>query len=466
MVNSEYCDQAGWLKNCYLCFTSGTLEDCAYMLSTDNCAVSLDLNESSDTDYSCEGTLVGNSSRIFFSFDCDNCNDIWFSRDLSGCGYCIGCVNLRNKYYYIFNKPYTKEEYLEKIKEFDFGSYRLVQELSKKAQEFTDAFPRKFMHGYQNVNVSGDLIEDSKNVLHSYSAQKGENNKYIQTVNKATDSYDFTNFGYVSSNIYESVTCGLSIYKLKFCWECWNECLEVEYSAFCPSSSYLFGCVGLRQKKYCILNKQYSKEDFEKLRPKIIQHMNEMPYVSQRANSKEQIVYKYGEFFPPEFSPFAYNETVANDYFPLSEKETLDRGYAWREPERREYKTTIAASQLSDHIRQTPDSILQEIIACASCQRAFRIIPMELKFYRDMNIPLPRTCPECRLQKRLRLLNAPKFYHRTCQCAGQKSENGVYQNTAEHFHKTTPCPNEFETSYAPGKPEIVYCESCYNNEVI
>ena len=27
------------------------------------------------------------------------------------------------------------------------------------------------------------------------------------------------------------------------------------------------------------------------------------------------------------------------------------------------------------------------------------------------------------------------------------------------------CTNEFETSYAPERPEIVYCESCYQKEV-
>ena len=27
------------------------------------------------------------------------------------------------------------------------------------------------------------------------------------------------------------------------------------------------------------------------------------------------------------------------------------------------------------------------------------------------------------------------------------------------------CKKEFETSYAPDRPEIVYCESCYNKEV-
>ncbi len=57
------------------------------------------------------------------------------------------------------------------------------------------------------------------------------------------------------------------------------------------------------------------------------------------------------------------------------------------------------------------------------------------------------------------------MWHRKCQCAGAKSENGVYANTSKHDHGDNHCPNEFETSYAPGRPEIVYCEQCYNSEV-
>jgi hypothetical protein len=41
----------------------------------------------------------------------------------------------------------------------------------------------------------------------------------------------------------------------------------------------------------------------------------------------------------------------------------------------------------------------------------------------------------------------------------------VYENTAKHDHENR-CPNEFETSYAPDRKEIVYCEACYLKEVI
>lgn len=81
------------------------------------------------------------------------------------------------------------------------------------------------------------------------------------------------------------------------------------YCANCFHSSYCFGCVGLRNKSYCILNKQYTKEEYEVLVPQIIKKM--------------QADDKWGEFFPITMSPFAYNETVAQEYFPLSKEEAL-----------------------------------------------------------------------------------------------------------------------------------------------
>ncbi len=35
-----------------------------------------------------------------------------------------------------------------------------------------------------------------------------------------------------------------------------------------------FGCISLRNASYCILNKQYTKEEYEALVPQIIEHMS------------------------------------------------------------------------------------------------------------------------------------------------------------------------------------------------
>ena len=88
----------------------------------------------------------------------------------------------------------------------------------------------------------------------------------------------------------------------------------------CYNSEHLFGCVGLRNKKYCILNKQYTQEEYEKIVPQIITHM-------QTTTAKDGAGSERGEFFDPQLSPFGYNETVANEYYPLSKEQAIARGY-------------------------------------------------------------------------------------------------------------------------------------------
>ena len=59
---------------------------------------------------------------------------------------------------------------------------------------------------------------------------------------------------------------------------------------------YLTSQFYLKRKQYSILNKQYSKEEYEKLRAHIIEDMKKNPYVDSLGR-----VYTYGEFFSPGF---------------------------------------------------------------------------------------------------------------------------------------------------------------------
>ena len=63
--------------------------------------------------------------------------------------------------------------------------------------------------------------------------------------------------------------------------------------------------------------------------------MDEMPYVDSRG-----LVYKYGEFFPIEFSPFGYNNSLAVQHFPLTKEEAIEKNYGWIDVERGEYNIT------------------------------------------------------------------------------------------------------------------------------
>jgi hypothetical protein len=99
------------------------------------------------------------------------------------------------------------------------------------------------------------------------------------------------------------------------------------------SCQNIFGCVGLKKRQYCIFNKQYIKEEYFKLRSEIIKHMNNNPYIDKKGN-----VYRYGEFFPIEKSPTPYNETTAQEFFPLTKDQATKMGYKWKEKEDRNYQ--------------------------------------------------------------------------------------------------------------------------------
>ena len=468
-INSEYTHFSGPVKNCYLVFHGEDCENCFYSTGILHSRDCLDNLMIQNCELSYQAINCKKCYRVLFSVDCEESQNLFFCKNCINCSDCFGCVNLRHKQYYIFNQPYSKEEYFKKLKEFNLGSYKSLTKLKEKVKKFWLKFPVKYMHGQHNSNVSGDYIYYSKNVFSSYEVVGAKNCKYSQFLitKPSNDCYDYTGWGDNAELIYDSFNVGEGLSQVKFSIHTFNNCKDLSYCHSCSSSHHLFGCIGLRHKQYCILNKQYTKEEYEKLVPKIIEQMNKLPYKDKKGR-----VYKYGEFFPIELSPFAYNETVAQEYFPLTKEEAINQGYSWYDRPKSEYQPTIKAEDLPDHIKDVDDSITQEVIECANnssgkCQGSgvYRILPQELEFYRKMNLPLPRLCPACRHQERIKQRNPMKLYKRRCMCGGETSTNGVYKNTAKHFHNQDRCPNEFYTTYPPESPEIVYCDECYKREV-
>ena len=130
---------------------------------------------------------------------------------------------------------------------------------------------------------------------------------------------DYDIYGEQSELIYEAIMTGSNIYKSAFCFANWSGSSDIYYSVFTEGCTCCFGCVSLRHKSYCILNKQYTKEEYETIVPRIIAHMRETD--------------EWGEFFPASISPFGYNETVAQEHFPLTRTEALAKGFNWSDYE-------------------------------------------------------------------------------------------------------------------------------------
>ncbi len=446
-VRSDYCNICVDMKDCYLVFGSWYSENCQYgdtVLESKNCVDNSWINK-------CElSTQLINSDtcyQTFFAQDCENCIDCWFIYDCKNCQNCLFSSNLRNQQFYIENKPVSKEEFF-KIKESLLNSLNLkngLDELFNKYTKVKSQAINKFMIGKNYVNVTGNFINNSRNVKKSHFVSEVDNVRYsIRSVKGQKDTSDV--FGVSGGELaYESLNVDFSSNILSTLHGL--NLINVSYSIDCDNCNNLFGCIGLHNKSYCILNKQYTKEQYEELVPKIIQHMNDMLYIDSKGR-----IYKYGEFFPSELSPFCYNETIAQEYFPLTKEEALKQGFKWKDREERNYTIDIKTEDIPNDIKKVKDDMVGKVIECEhkgecneQCTEAFKIIGAELQFYQRMNLPLPRLCPNCRHYQRLKQRNPLNLWHRKCMKEG--------------------CVNEFETSYSPDRPEIVYCERCYQQEV-
>ena len=168
-------------------------------------------------------------------------------------------------------------------------------------------------------------------------------------------------------------------------------------------------------------------------------HMTTMPYIDKMGK-----VYKYGEFYPIELSPFGYNETYAPELELLSQTEAIKRGYKWQDnTQKTTDKETLLPDNIPDSINDVDEKILEEILKCVDCGRNYKITEQELLFYRKLNIPLPRKCFYCRHGERVRRRGPYKFWSRNC----------------------AKCQKAITTNYSPDRPEVVYCEKCYQREV-
>lgn len=430
---SEYINISADNKNCYMIVESSNNEDCTHcywiQLSTDL----VDCSFTNKVERSYESDDCYDSYGLLYSKGCYSCTDSYFLTDSRGCTDCIGCINLRNKSHHIFNQAYSKEEYEKIKKELQLDTYSGVQAFRKKYDEFMAGIPRKFAKITQGVNSTGNYLSNVKNVTNCFHTYEAEDCKYcVHAWRTAKDNMDCDTVGRVSVNNYQCVNSGQEASNNMMSSLVWTTSFAT-YSWHCLGSQSLFGCVGLRQQKYCILNKQYSKEEYEAVTFKIINKLKETG--------------EYGQFFPAYISCFGYNEACVQEQFPLTKEEALDQGFKWEDTPRGTYgKETKKWDEVPDSIHDTQFDVAKEIFVCEKCEKNYKIIENEFLFYKKLSIPLPHMCPDCRHNRRFIARGPNKLWHRACMNAG--------------------CNNEFETSYAPERSEIIYCESCYQKEVM
>ena len=426
--NSDYTNYAGGNKNCYLIFHADMNEDCMYGVGIKKCKNVVDCFHTHSSELMYESVDCRSSYGCAFCQDCENCSHCWFTKNCIGCSDCFGCINLRQKKYCIFNKQYTKEEYEKMIRDLPSWDYHSLQSYRKQVDDFHCSQPQKDFQGYKNDNCTGDHIFYCKDVYESFDIQESRDMKFCHRIYNGpnADCYDLNEYGMHIERVYEGLAIGINAYDIITGVFVNEQVSNIYYSIHVHHAKHCFGCIGLSRGEYCILNKQYSQQEYEALLPKMIEHMK---------GTRE-----WGEFFPLEMSPFGYNETVAQEYFPLEKFEVEDLGLTWKDEAFSHQKQQLSMNKNIDDIS---DDILQETLYCEESGKPYKIKPLELEFLRKMKLPLPQIHPDIRHIHRFNRTNDRKIYERTC-------------------HN---CNNNIQTTYSPERSEIVYCEQCYEQVV-
>ena len=426
-TNCDWTDDVWESKNSYLTRGAVGLEDIIYGYRLLQCKNSIDLTYCFHLDQSYDCLYCFNGFKLRHCFNARDCIESAFLYDCRNCQNCFMSWNLRNKQYHILNQPYSKEEYFEKLKSFKLNSYVEIEKLKKDFWEHVknDAVHRAHFN-IQVANSTGNFMTESKNCHSCCFWENSENCRYGFRGYKNKDSID--TMGCMSENTARA--CMDQWGYGNFCTLYASSCRYSAYLDYCEESEYCFGCIGLRKKKYCILNKQYSKEEYESLISKIKNDMK------QRG--------EWGKFFPLSAAYAGYNYSLAQIMFPKIKENAIAFGAKWEEPKTIDH-VGIKAEDMPDTIDDIEDEITKQRIICPETKLSYNIAPAELRFYREHKLPLPRTHFDWRTLNRFRPMTLMfKPYPSSC-----------------HY-----CHKNIEQYYAPELGfKKVACIDCYQKEI-
>jgi hypothetical protein len=428
--NSDYTNFAWYNKNCYLAFWCFNSENCLYGKWISKCRDCLDTFFINDSEKCYEVINCQRCYDVKYSKNCADCRESLLLRNCKNCDHCFGCDNLIWKSYYVFNKPVSKDTYEKQVQEY-LSKYKIddiyAQFLSRSILE------KNFMNSWCE-NCIGDCLNNCSNCFMTYNSTASHDCKFSDWIKFGSSSYDTIGNNIDSSFLCECLGVGKSNNVFASIW-C-EYCSDTYYSLYSQNVSDVFWCIGLRKWNNCFMNISYSKHEYGEICKKVIAHMSSR--------------WEWWEFFPQKISPFGYDETVAQEYFPLTQEETSSRGWKWKgEEETSSYHGTYYHPLNIDQYNEKKvgyetaqkniDELLHGIIQCKITSKPFKIIKQELIFSIENNLPLPEKHPDVRHKERFMRFNPRKLYQRIC----------------------ANCEEDIITTYAPERPEKVVCETCY-----
>jgi hypothetical protein len=428
--NCDYCNGIYSSKNSYLCFMGDFLNSCAY------CYYSGTLTDCIECSCSLTSELC---YRLIACADCYNCDFLYRSvrcsdsgllRHCEDCTYCFECVNLSHKRYCIRNQQLSsKQEYeaaLERIRPRSRSAWhsRLVE-----FEAWSKQFP---LRGVQNKNCedcSGHDLQNCKGMEFCFSVMGDDNRECSECRDMGHKVYrcvDCNNLGYDVTHCREIINAGVSLHDSAFCQKIVGG-HEIFYSFDCEQCDHLLGCVHLKHRSYCILNRQYSPQEYASIVPTIIERM--------RADAE------WGEYFPMSYSLVGFNQSAATDFAPCTRELAERCGAVWSDYEALtpEIGEAIPSKDIPDQAQAVTPDLLAYVFQSARSGKPFRLQRREIEFYQRKALPLPDCTPLERIES---------------LATGYSMDYQLYEVRCSRCAALTP-------SVYPAGSGILYCEDCY-----
>ncbi|PJA47369.1 hypothetical protein CO172_01905 [Candidatus Uhrbacteria bacterium CG_4_9_14_3_um_filter_36_7] len=378
-------------------------------------------------------------NRIFqckYLRECFDCMDSCFLFDCRSCQYCFGASNKRNRKYLWWNEQLSKEEWEKRRAEVNLGKRSVVEECEQSFEKLLledTIWPENFNE--KTTDSTGEYLNGSVNCSQCYSAVSGSLYNFRCTYSIGSCSHCAFCWGSKdTSESYFSVTIAGSN-KCQFCFRCpQND--TCYYCLMCDNCQYCFGCVGLRRKKYYILNQPYTEENYWKEVDKIMCKMLEDN--------------EHGDFFPTKFSSTYGPESGAAVYCGSSVEEIRQLGPNNFDPneqgatQRKEIdpKLIRLRTDIPDSIDELTDDWIGVPIYDEEAKRTFAFLKPEIEHYRSVHVAPPNT-------HFIRRTNKASVLGQLCSLEKRLCSN---------------CAKESLVAKCENYPDRkIYCKSCYLN---
>lgn len=404
--NSEYTNLCFNSRNCYLSFQIFESEDLFYCYRANKLRDSMNCFFCSDSELLYECTNVHKSYNVQYSRDSENCRDSVWLMDCKNVQNSFMCWNLRNKQFCWLNEQLSETEYQQRLEQLDLTDSKTIRSLQQKLQTVSDDIILKEQHTINTTDSDGDYLVNCYNCVECYYTDDSENSSYVVRGTQMRDTYDSVVGGLIE-NCYNVLQPGW-LNTAAFIISC-NHSNNIFFSEYVNNCSDVIGCISIRNKKFCILNTQYSATQYRAYQSKIMKEL---------ATTGEN-------FFEPSDSPYNYRDTIAQLYFP---------------------DEVTAAHRHGFTVSQPPSSFTDDLTSdnqCQSCGKAYVVTTQENDLLKKLKAAHCNECFDCRITRLAKPYS--QVTRKLIACSNCKREVNTVQSTLNS-----------------GK---IFCIDCYDSNV-